>query len=91
MVFLPYYTILRSIPHKAGGIVVMLGSLLVLFLISFTNTSEIKNTTYRPLFKICFWMFIADFSVLMWVGQKPVRDWCIFTGQMATVYYFFSF
>ena len=89
--FLPYYAILRSIPHKAGGIVAMLGSLLVLFLIPFINTSEIRNTTYRPLFKICFWMFIADFSVLMWVGQKPVRDWYIFTGQMATVYYFFFF
>lgn len=89
--FLPYYAILRSIPHKAGGIVAMLGSLLVLFLIPFINTSEIRNTTYRPLFKICFWLFITDFSVLMWVGQKPVRDSYIFTGQIATVYYFFFF
>jgi ubiquinol-cytochrome c reductase cytochrome b subunit len=62
--FLPYYAILRSIPHKAGGIVAMLGSLLVLFLIPFTNTSEIRNTTYRPIFKIFFWLFIADFIVL---------------------------
>jgi ubiquinol-cytochrome c reductase cytochrome b subunit len=69
----------------------MLGSLLVIFLTPFTNTSDIRNTTYRPLFKICFLMFIADFSVLMWVGQKPVLDWRIFTGQMATVHYFFSF
>jgi ubiquinol-cytochrome c reductase cytochrome b subunit len=89
--FLPYYAILRSIPHKAGGIVAMLGSLLVLFLIPFINTSDIRNTTYRPLFKICFWIFIADFAVLMWVGQKPVKDVFILTGQIATVYYFFFF
>jgi quinol-cytochrome oxidoreductase complex cytochrome b subunit len=89
--FLPYYAILRSIPHKAGGIVAMLGSLLVLFLIPFINTSDIRNTTYRPLFKICFWIFIADFAILMWVGQKPVKDVFILTGQIATVYYFAFF
>jgi quinol-cytochrome oxidoreductase complex cytochrome b subunit len=89
--FLPYYAILRSIPHKAGGIIAMLGSLLVLFLIPFINTSDVRNTTYRPLFKICFWIFIADFAVLMWVGQKPVRDAFIITGQIATVYYFMFF
>lgn len=89
--FLPYYAILRSIPHKAGGIVAMLGSLLVLFLIPFINTSDVRNTTYRPLFKICFWIFIADFAVLMWVGQKPVKDVFILTGQIATIYYFAFF
>jgi ubiquinol-cytochrome c reductase cytochrome b subunit len=89
--FLPYYAILRSIPHKAGGIIAMLGSLLVLFLIPYINTSDIRNTTYRPLFKICFWIFIVDFVILMWVGQKPVKDAFILTGQIATVYYFFFF
>jgi ubiquinol-cytochrome c reductase cytochrome b subunit len=89
--FLPYYAILRSIPHKAGGIVAMLGSLLVLFLIPFTNTSEIRNTTYRPIFKIFFWLFIADFIVLTFIGEKPVRDAYIFTGQVATFYYFLFF
>lgn len=89
--FLPYYAILRSIPHKALGILAMLGSLLILFLIPYINTSYVRNTTYRPIFKVCFWLFLADFIVLMWVGQKPVRDYFIFTGQIATVYYFIFF
>ena len=89
--FLPYYAILRSIPHKAGGIIAMLGSLLVLFIIPFINTSEIRNTTYRPLFKVFFWLFIADFVVLTWAGQKPVRDAYIQTGAIATAYYFLFF
>lgn len=89
--FLPYYAILRSIPHKAGGIVAMLGSLLVLLIIPFTNTSDVRNTTYRPLFKIFFWLFIADFVILTWVGQKPVKDYFILTGQIATFYYFLFF
>lgn len=89
--FLPYYAILRSIPHKTGGILAMVGSILVLLVIPFINTSEVRNTTYRPLFKTCFWMFLIDFILLTWVGQKPVRDSFIFLGQVATFYYFTFF
>jgi ubiquinol-cytochrome c reductase cytochrome b subunit len=89
--FLPYYAILRSLPTKGGGIAAMFGSLLVLFLIPFINTSEIRNTTYRPIFKVCFWVFVADFVILTWVGQKPVKDYFILTGQIATAYYFLFF
>jgi ubiquinol-cytochrome c reductase cytochrome b subunit len=89
--FLPYYAILRSIPHKAGGIVAMLGSILILLLIPYINTSDVRNTTYRPIFKFFFWVFIADFLILTCIGQKPVRDAYIFTGQVATVYYFAFF
>jgi len=89
--FLPYYAILRSIPHKVGGILAMVGAILVLFLIPFINTSDVRNTTYRPLFKFCFWFFIADFIILTWVGQKPVKDTFILVGQVATFYYFIFF
>jgi quinol-cytochrome oxidoreductase complex cytochrome b subunit len=63
------------------------GSILVLLVIPFLNTSEIRSTTYRPIFKIFFWLFMADFYLLTWVGQKPMRDCYILLGQIATVYY----
>lgn len=89
--FLPFYAILRSIPHKAGGIIAMGGAIVILFLIPFTNTSYVRNTTYRPIFKILYWLLVADFAILMWVGQMPVRDTFIFVGQVATAYYFIFF
>jgi len=89
--FLPYYAILRSIPHKVGGILAMGGSILVLLLIPFINTSYVRNTTYRPIFKFFFWTFVADFVILTWIGQKPVKDTFILVGQIATVYYFLFF
>nr|YP_005090356.1 cytochrome b [Phaeodactylum tricornutum]ADY18532.1 cytochrome b [Phaeodactylum tricornutum]QII42437.1 cytochrome b [Phaeodactylum tricornutum] len=89
--FLPYYAILRSIPHKTGGIAAMGAAIGVLFLIPFINTSYVRNTTYRPIFKFFFWLFIADFAILTWVGQKPVRNAFIETGQIATLYYFSFF
>ena len=76
---------------KAGGIIAMGGAILVLLVIPYINTSDIRNTTYRLIFKFCFWLFIADFIILTWVGQKPVRDSFIFLGQIATLYYFMFF
>ena len=89
--FLPFYAILRSIPHKAGGIAAMGGSIIVLFLLPFIYSSEIRNTTYRPLFKFFYWLFVTDFIMLMWLGQKPVKDTYVIAGQIATVYYFLFF
>lgn len=67
------------------------GSILVLFIIPFLNTSEIRSTTFRPIFKLFFWIFISDFILLTWVGQKPMKTSYILLGQIATVYYFVFF
>ena len=66
-------------------------AILILLVIPFINTSFIRNTTYRPLFKIFFWFFIADYIILNWIGQMPVRNAFIFVGQVATFYYFAFF
>jgi len=49
--FLPYYAILRSIPHKAGGIIAMGAALIVLLLLPFISTSEIRSSAFRPIFR----------------------------------------
>ena len=50
--FLPFYAVLRSIPHKDGGIIAMVAAILILMIIPFSNTSYVRNTTYRPIFMI---------------------------------------
>ena len=69
----------------------MVGAILVLLVIPFINTSELRNTTYRPIFKFCFWFFIADFIILTWVGQKPVRDNFILSRSNSNFLLFFIF
>ena len=69
----------------------MVGALIVLFLIPFINTSEIRSTTFRPIFKIFYWLLVADFLLLGWIGQKPVKDIYVVVGQVATVFYFLFF
>lgn len=69
----------------------MLAAILILLAIPFINTSYVRNTTYRPIFKFFFWLFIADYVILTWIGQMPVRNAFIFVGQVATFYYFAFF
>ena len=66
-------------------------AILILLVIPFTNTSFVRNTTYRPIFKFFFWLFIADYILLAWIGQMPVRPVYIFVGQVLTVFYFVFF
>ena len=89
--FLPFYAILRSIPDKFGGVAAMGGALIILLLIPFTNTSEIRSTSFRPFFKFFYWLFVIDFFILGWIGQKPVKDIYVLVGQAATFYYFLFF
>ena len=67
------------------------GALIILLLIPFTNTSEVRSTTFRPIFKIFYWLLVADFLILGWIGQKPVKDVYVIVGQVATVFYFLFF
>jgi len=87
--FLMYYAILRSIPHKLRGVVAMLFALVGLMLLPHINTSEVRSTTFRPIFRQLYWLFIVDCLILGWIGQKVVEYPYIQVGQIATVYYFF--
>nr|YP_010395039.1 apocytochrome b [Phytopythium vexans]YP_010395053.1 apocytochrome b [Phytopythium vexans]DAZ89476.1 TPA_asm: apocytochrome b [Phytopythium vexans]DAZ89490.1 TPA_asm: apocytochrome b [Phytopythium vexans] len=89
--FLPFYAILRSIPNKIGGVIAMFGSLIVMLTIPFTNSSEIRSTTFRPIFKVCFWLFIVAFFILGWVGQMPVEYPYTEIGVISMIYYFSFF
>ena len=87
--FLPFYAILRSIPDKLGGVVAMISAILILLLLPFINTSEIRSSKFRPIFGIAYWFLVSDFLLLGWIGQKPVESPYIEVGMIATAFYFF--
>lgn len=89
--FLPFYAILRSIPNKIGGVIAMFGSLVILLTIPFTNSSEIRSTAFRPIFKVCYWLLVVAFLLLGWVGQCPVEYPYTEIGIISMIYYFFFF
>ena len=89
--FLPFYAILRSVPNKIGGVIAMFSSLIILLSIPFTNSSEIRSTTFRPIFKICYWLLVLSFFVLGWIGQCPVEYPYTEIGVVSMIYYFSFF
>ena len=89
--FLPFYAILRSIPNKIGGVIAMFGSLIILLTIPFINSSEIRSTAFRPVFKVSYWLLVLSFLLLGWVGQCPVEYPYTEIGVISMIYYFFFF
>jgi len=55
------------------GVVAMFGSILVMALAPWLDTSSVRSGRYRPMFKWWFWLFIVNFFVLMWVGAMPAE------------------
>jgi ubiquinol-cytochrome c reductase cytochrome b/c1 subunit len=86
--FLPFYAILRSVPNKLGGVLLMLLAILGLLLLPFLGRSEIRSGMFRPVYKFFFWFFVIDCFLLGWVGASPVRYPFLELGQFCTMYYF---
>lgn len=89
--FLPFYAILRAIPSKAGGVVMMFSAIGVLFLLPWLDTSKVRSGRFRPFFKWFYWLFILNAVVLGWLGAKPAEDEYVIAAQIATFYYFSYF
>lgn len=88
---LPFYAILRSIPNKLLGVIAMFASLLILLVMPVTDFGRSRGIQFRPLSKIFFWVFIANFFILMALGAKHVETPFIEFGQISTVLYFSYF
>lgn len=88
---LPFYAILRSIPNKLLGVIAMFSAILALLIMPFTDLSNLRGIQFRPLSKIAFFVFVANFLILMQLGAKHVESPFIEFGQISTALYFSHF
>ena len=89
--FLPYYAILRAVPDKLGGVVLMTASIFILFLLPWLDTSRVRSGRFRPVFKQFYWLFLGDCILLGVAGANPPEGLMLVVGRVATVYYFAHF
>jgi len=89
--FLPFYAVLRSIPDKLGGVAAMGGAIVMLLIMPWLNTAEVRSSAFRPIYRKLFWFVLADFLILGWIGQNEVETPYVEVGQLATVIYFAFF
>jgi len=88
---LPFYAILRSIPNKLLGVIAMFAAILILLLLPITDVSRSRGMQFRPLSKWAFFVFVANFLILMQLGAKHVESPFIEFGQISTLLYFLYF
>ena len=89
--FLPFYAILRAVPDKLGGVLLMFGSIAVLFVLPWLDTSPVRSMRFRPVAKWSLYLWLVAFFVLMWAGGKPAEEPYVLISRIATAYYFAYF
>jgi ubiquinol-cytochrome c reductase cytochrome b subunit len=95
--FWPFYAILRAftvdfiLPAKLWGVLAMFGSILLLFFLPWLDKSPVRSGSYRPKFKMFFWILVVDVLILGYVGGKPAEEPYVMISQFATIYYFAHF
>ena len=88
---LPFYAILRAVPDKLMGVLLMFGSIVVLFFLPWLDTMKVKSARYRPLYKIFFLLFVVSCLLLGYLGAKAPEGIYLFLSRVSTIYYFAFF
>src|SRR5690606_10046521 len=96
--FLPFYAILRAIDFnilfidsKLGGVIFFGGSILILFFLPWLDTSKVRSGNFRPIFRWFYWLFVANFVLLAYLGAAPAEGIYVLLAKIATAYYFAYF
>ena len=84
-------SLFRSIPNKLLGIILMFGSILILFALPWLDTSRVRSGNFRPVFRVFFAIWIVDVLILGYVGMKPAEGIIPTIGMIGTFWYFLHF
>ncbi len=90
--FTPYYAMLRAVPDKLGGVIVMGASIFVLFILPWLDRSKVKSIRYRGILtKGAVTTFVISFLVLGYLGTQPATPIAVTFARIFTCLYFAFF
>jgi ubiquinol-cytochrome c reductase cytochrome b subunit len=69
----------------------MLGSIFILMALPWLDSSKVRSTVFRPLYKKFFWLLVIDVLALGYVGAMPAEGLYLLIARVATAYYFLHF
>ena len=79
------------IDAKFFGVLAMFGSMVVLALAPWLDTSMVRSGRYRPMFKWWFGLLVLDFIVLTWAGGRPAEGIYAIIALAGSGYWFLYF
>ena len=85
------YAILRIIPDKLLGVLMLVLSLVILFILPLQSSFSIRSYTLRSYSKIFYWLFVGSYLILLVCGSLPIEIEIVNLSIIATIYYFLYF
>lgn len=89
--FLPFYAILRTVPNKLGGVILMVFAIAILLFLPIVDSSYTRSNFFKPFHIISFWFFVSISIMLGWLGQEVVETPFIELASVITPLYFLYF
>jgi len=88
----PYYAMLRAVPDKLLGVMVMGASIGVLFFLPWLDCSPVKSIRYKGwITKTALSLFVISFFTLGYLGMQPPTSGKTLLAQVCTIIYFAYF
>lgn len=88
----PFYAMLRAVPNKLFGVVIMAAAIAILFVLPWLDRSPVKSIRYRGIFsKLALILFVISFAALVYLGTQPVSFTYTILARIFTVLYFSFF
>jgi len=88
--FLFAYAILRSVPSKLGGVRALVGSIVILLILTITHFQAMKGLVYYGPVKALFWFHVVFFLLLTSGGSWPAEaPYLVLTRCLSVLYFSF--
>ena len=90
--FTPFYSILRAVPDKLWGAILMGGSVLLPMFLPWLDRSRVRSIRYRGwIYKSALTCFAISFIVLGWLGTQPAEAAYVLAARFFGIIYFAFF
>ncbi|GJM09443.1 MAG: cytochrome b [Lysobacteraceae bacterium] len=90
--FTPFYAILRAIPDKLFGVLLMGLAIVMLFLLPWLDRGKVRSMRYRGwMSKLALTLFVISFVGLGYLGGQPGSELQTLMARLFTLIYFLFF
>ena len=90
--FTPFYAMLRAVPDKLWGAILMGGAVMLPLFLPWLDRSRINSIRYRGwMYKTALGLFAVSFVILGWLGTQPAEAAYVLAARVFSVIYFAFF
>jgi ubiquinol-cytochrome c reductase cytochrome b subunit len=90
--FTPFYAILRAVPSKLWGAILMAAAVLLPLFLPWLDRCRVKSIRYRGwMYKTALTVFVISFVTLGWLGMMPAEGVYVMMARIFSALYFAFF